>query len=101
MEGLSILAKRLQELRKKNHLKQDDIANLLGVVRSTYGNYEQGTREMDLSGIIKLADFYKVSLDYLFGRTDLPFHYESYPEDEIEFIERALSLYQEMKSKIT
>jgi transcriptional regulator with XRE-family HTH domain len=96
-----IISKRLYELRKKKHLKQDEIAEILGVVRSTYGNYEQGTREMDLSAIIKLADFYQVSLDYMLGRTDLPFHMESYSPDEIEFMERALSLYQEMKSKIT
>jgi transcriptional regulator with XRE-family HTH domain len=97
----TIISKRLYELRKKNHLKQDDVANILGVVRSTYGNYEHGTREIDMSGIIKLADFYKVSLDYLLGRTDLPFRYESYPDDEIEFIEKSLALYQEMKAKIT
>jgi transcriptional regulator with XRE-family HTH domain len=96
-----ILSKRLSELRKKNHLKQDDVANILGVVRSTYGNYEQGTREMDLAAILKLADYYKVSLDYLLGRTDLPFHQESYSPDEIEFMEKALSLYKEMKEKIT
>jgi transcriptional regulator with XRE-family HTH domain len=96
-----IISKRLFELRKKNHLKQDDIAHILGVVRSTYGNYEQGTREMDLSSIIKLADFYKVSIDYILGRTDLPFHKESYSQDEVEFMERALSLYKEMKEKIT
>lgn len=94
-----ILSKRLYELRKKKHLKQDEIANILGVVRSTYGNYEQGTREMDLSAIIKLADFYKVSLDYLLGRTDFPFHVESYSEDEIEFMEKSLSLYKEIKEK--
>jgi hypothetical protein len=56
---------------------------------------------MDLSSIIKLADFYQVSLDYMLGRTDLPFHQESYTDDEIEFMERALALYQEMKNKIT
>jgi transcriptional regulator with XRE-family HTH domain len=82
-------------------LKQDDIANILGVVRSTYGNYEQGSREMDLSSIIKLADFYQVSLDYMLGRTDLPFHQESYSPDEVEFMERSLALYKEMKEKIT
>jgi transcriptional regulator with XRE-family HTH domain len=97
----TILAERLVELRKKKHLKQDDIANILGVVRSTYGNYEQGSREMDLSSIIKLADFYQVSLDYMLGRTDLPFHQESYSQDEVEFMERSLALYKEMKEKIT
>lgn len=99
MGAVEIISKRLLALRKKNHLKQDDVALLLGVARSTYGNYEQGTREMDLASLLKLADHYKVSLDYLLGRTEFPFHMESFSNDEIEFMERSLGLYKEMKDK--
>ncbi|WP_335546992.1 helix-turn-helix domain-containing protein [Neobacillus drentensis] len=95
----NILSDRLYKLRKKYDLKQDDVADIIGVVRSTYSNYEQGTREMDYVSLIKLADYYKVSLDYMFGRTDLPYHENSYSPEEIEFMERALNLYQEMKIK--
>lgn len=95
-----MLVKRLFELRTKNNYKQEDIALVLGVARTTYAMYEQGNREMDYELLLKLADFYKVSLDYLFGRSELPVHPESYTHDEIEFMVRSLGLYKEMKAKI-
>lgn len=55
---------------------------------------------MDYELLIKLCNFHKVSLDYLFGRTDFPIHQESYTQDEIEFITRALEVYKDVKSKI-
>lgn len=92
--------KRLVELRKKHNLNQEDIAKIIGVGRSTYAMYEQGNREMDYQSIIKLANHYKVSLDYIFERTDIPIHSESYTKDEIEFVTRSLQLYKEMKKKL-
>lgn len=94
-----LLTERLVELRNKNNLSQQDVADYLQVSRSTYGMYEQCKREMDYSSLVKLADFYKVSLDYMFGRTQIPMHLESYSPDEIEFMIKCLALYKEMKSK--
>jgi len=54
---------------------------------------------MDYELLIKLADFYNVSLDYLFGRTDNPIHNESYTEDEVEFMIKSLNIYKEVKDK--
>ncbi|MED4124046.1 helix-turn-helix transcriptional regulator [Halalkalibacterium halodurans] len=93
------MKKRLVELRKKHNKTQSEIADILGVHRTTYANYEQGTREMDYDLLLKLADYYKVSLDYIFGRTDLPFHIDSYTEDEIQFMMRSLDLYLKHKQK--
>ena len=95
-----MLVKRLYELRNKNHLNQEEVAAVLGVARTTYAMYEQGNREMDYELLLKLADYYKVSLDYLFGRSEQPVHPESYTQDEIEFMVRSLALYKEMKTKI-
>jgi transcriptional regulator with XRE-family HTH domain len=95
-----LLVKRLNEQRVKNNLTQEEVADILGVARTTYAMYEQGNREMDYSSLLKLADYYKVSLDYLFGRSAIPIHPESYSDDEIEFMIKALSLYKEMKSKL-
>jgi transcriptional regulator with XRE-family HTH domain len=75
------------------------VADIIGVGRTTYSNYEQGTREMDYATLIKLADYYKVSLDYMFGRSELSVHTESYSVDEIEFMEKTLALYKEIKNK--
>lgn len=90
---------RLVELRKKKNLTQEQVSNAIGVARTTYAMYEQGRREMDYELLIKLADFYNVSLDYLFGRTDNPIHNESYTEDEIEFMIKSLNIYKEVKDK--
>lgn len=95
-----MLIKRLRELREINNYTQEDIAEHIGVARTTYAMHEQGNREMDYHLIIKLADLYKVTLDYIFGRSDMPIHLESYTDDEIEFMVRSLSLYKELKGKL-
>jgi len=63
---------RLKELRKVNKKSQDEIAKLLNIERSSYSRYESGQRNLTADAIITLADFYKVSTDYLLGRTDDP-----------------------------
>jgi transcriptional regulator with XRE-family HTH domain len=94
------LIKKLNELRFNHNLTQEDVANVLGVARTTYAMYEQGKREMDYNLLINLADYYKVSIDYLLGRSEIPIHPESYTDDEIEFMIKSLALYKEMKQKI-
>lgn len=64
--------KRLKDLREDNDLKQQQVADYLGITRSAYSNYENGIREIPLELLMKLADFYHVSVDYLLGRTDEP-----------------------------
>lgn len=90
---------KLSELRYKNNLTQDEVAKILGVARSSYAMYEQGNREMDYNSLIKIADYYKVSIDYILGRSEIPFRVESYSDDEIEFISRTLAIYKEIKQK--
>lgn len=59
---------RLKELRKQNNQRQEDIAKFLNITQSTYGRYELELSEPTLETLIKLADYYRVSLDYLIGR---------------------------------
>lgn len=61
----------LIQLREEHELKQADIADLLNVVSSTVSKYERGKSFPEHDGLIKLADFYNVNLDYLFGRTTI------------------------------
>lgn len=63
---------RLRELRTQKGLSQPKLAEHIGTVRSTICQYEKGTREPDIATIIKLADFFDVSVDYLLGRDDKP-----------------------------
>ena len=59
----------LRELRNENKATQSDMANLLGLTTNAYQSYERGTSEPSCKALCILADFYKVSTDYLLGRT--------------------------------
>ena len=65
MSQNEIIARRLSELRKEKGVKQDEIAEILNVKRATVANYEAGKRAPDYETIIKLADYYGVSCDYI------------------------------------
>ena len=60
---------RIRDLREDNDLSQQYIANILGITRQQYQLYESGKREMPMRLFIVLANHYKVSLDYIAGRT--------------------------------
>ena len=57
----------LKQLRKNEHLTQQKMADLCGITLRSYQNYENGLREMSYSSLIKLADFFGCSVDYLIG----------------------------------
>lgn len=63
---------RIRDMREDNDLTQQKIANVLLCDQSLYSKYERGEREIPLALLIKLADYYNTSLDYLVGRTDNP-----------------------------
>lgn len=64
--------KRLRDLREDHDLKQAEIADMLKIQQTVYSRYERGVQNLPLDYLIKLADFYKVSTDYILGRTDNP-----------------------------
>lgn len=61
---------RLRELRKNRGLRQKDIAEKIGVSPQSYGYYENGINKPDPEMLIKLANFFQCSTDYLLGRED-------------------------------
>lgn len=67
---MSVFSERLQELKEKRNVMQKDVAQAIGVPLRTYQRYEYGEREPQLSTLVRIADFYGVSLDYLAGRAD-------------------------------
>ena len=63
---------RISELRESNHLTQEELARNLGITRASLSHYETSRREPDYETLTKIADYFKVSLDFLMGRTDDP-----------------------------
>ncbi|OUQ25940.1 helix-turn-helix transcriptional regulator [Massilimicrobiota sp. An134] len=57
--------KMLKHLREMHNLKQKDIANILGITQQTYSTYENGINDIPLHHLLKLADYYNVSLDFI------------------------------------
>ena len=62
---------RIKELRKQRGISQTELGEILGVTRSTICQYEQGKRQPDNTTLVKLADFFGVSVDYLLGRSEM------------------------------
>ncbi len=67
--------KNLRAIREDNDIKQKDVAKVLNVSQNTYSQYENGVIALTAEVLIKLSDFYGVSIDYLLDRTDNPKKY--------------------------
>ncbi len=61
---------RIRELREDRDLRQIDVANATGIDQKTLSNYETGKTNPDSFAILRLADFFDVTSDYLLGRTE-------------------------------
>ena len=64
------LSTKLRELRVTYKLRQDQVANLVGVNKNAISTYENDLRQPSFEVLIRLADLYRVSTDYLLGRTN-------------------------------
>ena len=63
---------RIRDLREDHDLKQRQVADLLCCSQQVYSNYELGQRDIPTDVLIRLSDFYGVSVDYLLGLTKNP-----------------------------
>ena len=59
----------IRNLREDNDKKQQDLADYLNIKQTTYSKYELGKINIPIEVFMKLADYYKVSIDYIVGRT--------------------------------
>ena len=64
--------RRIRDLREDRDLKQRQLADYLQCSQQVYSNYELGQRDIPTDILIRLADFYGVSIDYLLGQTSNP-----------------------------
>lgn len=60
---------RLKDLREDKDMTQTQISEILGIQQTVYSRYERGFQTIPVEHLIKLADFYEVSTDYILGRT--------------------------------
>ena len=63
---------RLKELRKKKGISQLRLATELNTTQNTISRYETGEREPGIDELVKIADYFNVSVDFLIGRTNDP-----------------------------
>ena len=70
-------ANNLRKLWEAKGLTQPELAELFGSTQSAISNYESGTREPDISLLMRFAEYFDVTVDYLVGSTDLPFRIDS------------------------
>jgi PAS domain S-box-containing protein len=71
---------RLKSLRKEINLSQAELANKFGYSRSTIANYEQNVRLPSIKILVKMADYFDVSVDYLLGRSNIRTTFRNYFE---------------------
>ena len=63
---------RIRDLREDRDLKQKEVAEVLFCSQQVYSNYELGQRDIPTAVLIKLSEFYHVSVDYILGLTNNP-----------------------------
>lgn len=64
-------AQRVKQLRKQKHLTGEQLGNILGITKTGISYWENGKSVPDNEMLLKLADFFDVSIDYLLGNTDI------------------------------
>lgn len=84
------MSNRIRDLREDMDLRQSDLAEATGIDQRTISNYETGKTAPDAYALIKLADFFNVSIDYLVGRTKHDFSTEEKRMELINQIQKQL-----------
>lgn len=62
--------KIIRDLREDNDLTQQQVADILETSQTMYARYERGANELPIRHLLKLCEFYKVSADYILGKTN-------------------------------
>jgi len=104
----NLLGKRLKRLRENSKKTQKEFAKIFGLTNYQLSRYESGQSNPDPDLIVKFADYFEVTTDYLHGRTDdeksiISIAFEdggdSLTEDEEQHLEEELRRYRELKER--
>ncbi len=91
---------RIRDLREDRDLRQSDVANATGIDQKTISNYETGKTNPDSFAIIKLAEFFGVSTDYLLGVEKANSDLVSDAEKKLEDIKKRVAELEQILEKI-
>jgi len=67
---MATFSERIKELRQEKGISQEELGNIIGVKRFSIYSYEKDKSYPEMKGLIALAEYFDVSMDYLAGRTD-------------------------------
>ncbi len=73
---------RLKSLREDSDLTQRELADKLNIAQNTYSQYENGVHQLPIDILVKLADYYNTSIDYILERTEEPRPYPKRKREE-------------------
>ena len=102
------MVKKLKELRNKEGISQQKLANELGISQQSVNKYENHSIEPDISTLIAIADYFDVTLDYLVGRDDIQksyfetdgISYAGLTEGEQQLVDKLIKTYIENKKNL-
>lgn len=102
-----MLGKRIKKLRKEKNLTQVELSKIIGVTTSMVGMYETDARKPSYEVLLKIAEYFNVSTDYLLGKEDdykintIAAHHdgENFTEEELEEIEQFKEFIKNRKRK--
>jgi len=92
-----MLGEKIKELRKKKKMTQQDVANKLKLAKSTISQYENNINEPDNKTLIKIADMFEVTVDYLLGRDPNPTLSQS-EKEEMRVTEELINMLENIPS---
>lgn len=81
---------RIRDLREDRDLRQIDVANATGIDQKTLSNYETGKTNPDSYAIVRLADFFGVTTDYLLGYSELNLSSKADLIERLDMIEKEI-----------
>ncbi|MDR3595155.1 helix-turn-helix transcriptional regulator [Clostridium sp.] len=96
---MTLLGERIKLLRNEQGITQDQLAEYINVSRSSVNGYENGGVEPSLSVLVKLADVFNVSLDYLLERTEEKHNINLLNQDAKDFLLKVIELANDYKIK--
>ena len=93
---MKIVGQRLRELRESIHLSQMKFAHLFEISQSSVNRYENGDASPSFELLLKYAEYFDVSLDYIFGRTDDPHGMNCKNQPKVDYHNPEMARFVEM-----